>query len=106
MNKDNRQPGKFDSFFNEVESLKKYLPPINSAGYPFIIIFFLVSLLLSTLSEFLGWLGFLITIWCVYFFRDPERVIPDDQKIIVSPADGKILSIDTAKSPENLVDEK
>ncbi len=106
MNKDNRQPGKLDSFFNEVESLKKYLPPINSAGYPFIIIFFLVSLLLSTLSEFLGWLGFLITIWCVYFFRDPERVIPDDQKIIVSPADGKILSIDTAKSPENLVDKK
>ena len=106
MNKDNRQPGKIDSFFSEIESLKKYIPPINSSGYPFIIIFFLVSLLLSMLSDFLGWLGFILTLWCVYFFRDPERIIPDDQKILVSPADGKILSIKVAKSPENLSDEK
>ena len=106
MNKDNRQPGKIDSFFSEIESLKKYIPPINSSGYPFIIIFFLVSLLLSMLSDFLGWLGFILTLWCVYFFRDPERIIPDDQKILVSPADGKILSIKVAKSPENLSDDK
>jgi len=106
MNENNRQPGKIDSFFNEIESLKKYIPAINPAGYPFIIIFFLVSLVLSTLLDFLGWLGFLLTLWCVYFFRDPERITPDNPKTLVSPADGKILSIVTAKSPENLVDKK
>ncbi|MBS91883.1 MAG: phosphatidylserine decarboxylase family protein [Rickettsiales bacterium] len=106
MNKDNHQPGKIDSFFDEIESLKKYIPPINSAGYPFIIIFIVLSLILSMLSDFLGWLGFVLTLWCVYFFRDPKRVTPDDEKIIVSPADGKILSINKVMSPENLVDKK
>ena len=107
MNKDNRQPGKLDSFFNEVESLKKHLPPINSAGYPFIIIFFLVSLLLSTFSEFLGWLGFLITIWCVYFFRNPVRFTPilsgtNKNNLIISPADGTVIEISKISPTEDI----
>ncbi len=90
--------------FNEIDSLKNFFPPINSAGYPFIIIFIIVSFLLSIFSDFLGWIGVILTIWCVYFFRDPERVIPKQKNILISPADGKILTVDICKSPKNFSD--
>ena len=67
-------------FFNEVEGLKNTFPPINSAGYPFIIVFIIFAFLLSLFSDFLGWVGVILTIWCVYFFRDPDRVIPKKKK--------------------------
>ena len=70
------------NFLSTIENLKKYLPPINSAGYPFILIFIFISLLLSLFSDFLGWVGFILSIWCVYFFRDPERVAPKKKKYI------------------------
>ena len=93
-------------FIKELDFLRDYIPPINSAGYPFIILFFCVSLFISIFSDFLGWVGFILTIWCAYFFRDPERITPDKKNLIISPADGKILSIDEVESPENLVDKK
>ena len=96
----------FKNIFNQLEDLKNFLPPINAAGYPFIILFALFALLLSLLSDFLGWIGFILTLWCVYFFRDPERVIPEKKNILVSPADGKILFAGPSKSPENLSDSK
>ena len=67
----------FKSIVNQLEDLKKFLPPINAAGYPFIILFVLFAFFLSLISDFLGWIGFVLTLWCVYFFRDPERVIPE-----------------------------
>ena len=57
------------------------------------------------LSDFLGWLGLLLTIWCVYFFRDPERTIPNQKNILVSPADGRVLSVKNCNTPENFSDE-
>ncbi len=96
---------KLGKLYNELEHFKKFLPSINRAGYPFIIIFVLVWLLLSIFSDFLGWLGIVLTVWCIYFFRDPERVTPKKNDILTSPADGKILSIGKAKSPKNLSDE-
>ncbi len=96
----------FKSIVNQLEDLKNFLPPINTAGYPFIILFALFALILSLISDFLGWIGFILTLWCVYFFRDPERVIPDKPNIIVSPADGKILFAGPSKSPKNLSDNK
>ena len=59
---------------------------------------------MSVISDFLGWVGFILTIWCTYFFRDPERVKPDKKNILLSPADGKILFVGKSKSPDNLSD--
>ena len=91
---------------SETDQLKSYLPQINSAGYPFIALFFFVSLLLSLFSDFLGWIGFILSLWCVYFFRDPSRVTPDLKNIVVAPADGKIIKIDLSKNPEVLSEKK
>jgi len=94
------------NILNQLEDLRSFLPPINTAGYPFIILFALVALILSLLSDFLGWIGFILTLWCVYFFRDPERVLPEKKNILISPADGKVLFAGPSKSPENLSDHK
>ena len=101
-----RKQSSFESIINQLEKLKDYLPPINSAGYPFIILFALVAFILSLISDFLGWVGFILTLWCVYFFRDPERVIPKKTNVLISPADGKIVFSGLSKSPENLSDNK
>jgi len=101
-----KKQSSFESIINQLEDLKNFLPPINSAGYPFIILFALVAFILSLISDFLGWIGFILTLWCVYFFRDPERVIPEKTNILVSPADGKIVFSGLSKSPENLSDNK
>ena len=96
----------FESIINQLEDLKNFLPPINSAGYPFIILFALVAFILSLISDFLGWIGFVLTLWCVYFFRDPERVTPEKTNVLISPADGKIVFSGLSKSPDNLSDNK
>ncbi len=64
---------------------------INSEGYPFILLFILLSGGLFFLAAPLGWLGVLLTIWCVYFFRDPPRRLPAIEGAVVAPADGKVL---------------
>lgn len=64
---------------------------INSEGYPFILLFMLISGGLFFLAPPLGWLGVLLTIWCVYFFRDPPRRLPAIEGAVVAPADGKVL---------------
>ena len=104
MNK--KKQTSFESIINQLEDLKNFLPPINSAGYPFIILFALVAFILSLISDFLGWIGFVLTLWCVYFFRDPERVTPEKTNVLISPADGKIVFSGLSKSPDNLSDNK
>ena len=101
-----KKQSSFESIINQLEDLKNFLPPINSAGYPFIILFALVAFILSLISDFLGWIGFILTLWCVYFFRDPERVIPEKTNVLISPADGKIVFSGLSKSPDNLSDNK
>ena len=101
-----KKQSSFESLINQLENLKDFLPPINSAGYPFIILFALVAFILSLISDFLGWIGFILTLWCVYFFRDPERVTPKKTNVLISPADGKIVFSGLSKSPENLSDSK
>ena len=75
---------------------------INKAGWPFIGIFGVVSLILFSFSHFLGCIGFILTAWCVYFFRDPDRVVPTKEGLILSPADGMIQAIETAHAPKEL----
>lgn len=77
---------------NIVDTIKSVLVPINREGYPFILIFAVVSLILSAFSDLLGSIGCILTVWCIYFFRDPERMVPEGDKLIISPADGKLLA--------------
>lgn len=76
-----------------IDSVRKSLVPIHPEGYVFIGIFGATSFFLNWLSPTLGWLGFIATGWCVYFFRDPPRVTPLREGAVVSPADGVISAI-------------
>ena len=83
-------------------SVRSQLAPIHREGLPFIGIFALASLFLFWLWSPLGWLGTLATLWCVYFFRDPARVTPIREGIVVSPADGRVSRITNAVPPKDL----
>jgi len=75
---------------------------IHREGYPFIALFAAVNLLAFLLSPWLAWLLLPVTIWCVAFFRDPERKIPEEPGLIICPADGKLLPIVDAVPPAEL----
>ena len=82
--------------------LKSIFVPINRAGWPFIAIFFSLTVIATYFSESFGWFGVIITTWCVYFFRDPTRFTPTRDGLIISPADGVIQMIEEATPPEEL----
>jgi phosphatidylserine decarboxylase len=83
-------------------SIRAQIPPIHPEGYPFIGGFALASLLLFFLWTPLGWIGTLLTLWCALFFRDPVRVTPVREGIVVAPADGRISMIAQATPPAEL----
>jgi phosphatidylserine decarboxylase len=85
-----------------VNSIRQQFVPITPEGYPFIGAFALVALLLFWIWPPLGWLGTALTLWCVYFFRDPPRVTPVRDGLVVAPADGRISQITTATPPREL----
>jgi len=82
--------------------LKTVLVPINPAGWPFIGLFVAACIGLFMVSEPLGWIGVILTLWCAYFFRDPDRVTPTRGGLVVSPADGVVQLIDRAAPPLEL----
>ncbi len=82
--------------------LKDVLVPINRAGYPFIAIFAIIMFLLYLWWEPLGFIGLVLTAWCVYFFRDPDRVTPTAENLVISPADGVVQSVVKAPPPPEL----
>jgi len=75
---------------------------IHREGYPFIAIFVAINLLAFLLASWLGWLLLPVTLWCVAFFRDPERKTPEEPGLIICPADGKLLPIVNAAPPAEL----
>ena len=85
-----------------VNSIRSQLAPIHPEGYPFIGAFALASLILFWLWTPLGWLGTLLTLWCAYFFRDPPRVTPLSDRLVVSPADGRVSLVANAVPPPEL----
>ena len=81
-----------------IDSIKSSIfVPIHPAGVPFIIISSIITVLIGWLWSPLFFLGLVITVWCVYFFRNPKRITPatDENNLIVAPADGKIIEIST-----------
>lgn len=84
------------------DSIRSQIVPVTPEGYPFIGAFALVSLILFWLWSPLGWLGTAATIWCAYFFRDPPRVTPVRDGLVVAPADGRISQVTSAAPPPEL----
>ena len=77
-------------------------PKIHKEGYKFLAISILATFVLLFFSKFLGILFIVITIWVYYFFRDPERYSINDDKYLISPADGLITDISEKSGPEEL----
>jgi len=80
----------------------KIFPPIHTEGYKFLVISVIVTLVLLAFSSFLGTIGILLTIWVYYFFRDPERVIIEDDNYLVSPADGEVIKVEEVDGPKEV----
>ncbi len=74
--------------------------PIHKDGIKFVLIFAAVSILLYNFSHTLGGLGFILTAWCIYFFRIPKRVTPIRDGLIISPADGIVSLITDVVPPK------
>ena len=87
---------------NIIDSIKSVFVPIHREGYQFIAIFAVVTSLLMWAWAPLGLVGFVLTVWCVYFFRDPDRTTPVREGLVISPADGLVVSIWPAPPPPEL----
>jgi phosphatidylserine decarboxylase len=84
------------------ESIRRQIPPIHPEGYPFIGGFVVLSLVLFWIWSPLGWIATVLTIWCALFFRDPARVTPVREGLVVAPADGRISMLTQALPPAEL----
>ena len=80
----------------------KIFPKIHAEGYKFLVISGIITIVFYSFSNFLGLIGLVLTIWVYYFFRDPDRVIIDDNNYLVSPADGEIIKVEEVDGPKEL----
>lgn len=84
-------------------NLYRFLTPqVHKEGFFFIILFLVVTVIVGSFSKFLGVICLIMSLWCIYFFRDPERVVPVDDNLIISPADGVVQLIESVAPPKNL----
>ena len=80
----------------------KIFPKIHAEGYKFLVISGIITIVFYSFSNFLGLIGLVLTIWVYYFFRDPDRVIIEDNNYLVSPADGEIIKVEEVDGPKEL----
>ena len=88
-----------------LDSIKKsVLVPIHPSGLPFIVIFCLITLIIGWIWSPLFFIGLILTLWCIYFFRNPERITPKnvDNSLVIAPADGKIIEIEEITPNEEI----
>lgn len=84
------------------DTLKSVLVPINREGLAFIALFAIATIVLGLFWAPFFVPGVVLTAWCAYFFRDPPRVTPVREGLVISPADGVVQKIVEAKPPEEL----
>jgi phosphatidylserine decarboxylase len=82
--------------------MSTFVKPMHPEGRKFVAIFGAITVALFLLWEPLGWIGVGLTVWVYYFFRDPERVVPDEAGVMVSPADGIVSLLEPAVPPIEL----
>ena len=82
--------------------LEKIFPKIHAEGYKFLAIAIFVTIFLYFLSNFLGLIGLVLSVWVYYFFRDPERISINDDNYLTSPADGEVLMVHEVDGPKEL----
>ena len=80
----------------------KIFPPIHTEGYKFLLISVFITIIFLIINDFLGTIGLIITIWVYYFFRDPERIIIEDDNYLVSPADGEVIKVEEVDGPKEV----
>jgi phosphatidylserine decarboxylase len=85
-----------------VNSIRNSIPPVNREGYPFIAAFAVLTLVLGWIWDPLFYLGVALTIWCALFFRDPKRVTPVSDELVISPADGQVSHVGKIRPPREL----
>ena len=85
-----------------LDTITSIIAPIHREGYRFLAIFAVVTLVLFWIASPLGWLGVVATAWCAYFFRDPDRVTPLRDGLVISPADGRICAIEEVVPPAEI----
>jgi phosphatidylserine decarboxylase len=85
-----------------VDTIKHTFVPIHREGHKFIVAFFAGAIILGLLWTPLFWIGLILTAWCAYFFRDPERQVPQDEDWAISPADGEVSLITMSPPPPEL----
>ncbi len=76
--------------------------PIHRDGYKFVAIAVVAAFLCFSVWDTLGWIAALIAAWVAYFFRDPDRVTPMREGLVISPADGRVSAIETVRPPVEL----
>ena len=88
--------------------INKIFPKIHTEGYKFLVISGIISIIFLSINSFLGIIAIIINVWVYYFFRDPDRVIINDENYLVSPADGEVIKVEEIDGPKelNLQDKK
>ena len=82
--------------------INKIFPKIHTEGYKFLVISAIISIILLSLNSFLGTIAIIINVWVYYFFRDPDRVIINNENYLVSPADGEVIKVEETDGPKEL----
>ncbi len=85
-----------------IDSVKSALAPPHRAGFPFIAAGFVILLLGLLVASWVAWIGLTFTLFCFFFFRDPDRVPPTRSDVLLAPADGRVVLIDRAIPPQEL----
>lgn len=93
-----------DTLTDVAKSVINYFrTPIHKEGYPFIVVFFAMALVLGLVSDFLAKVFILLGLFCLFFFRNPKRYTPEGEGLVVSPADGTVCKIEEGVSaPDEL----
>ena len=85
-----------------IDTVRRTIVPIHREGWRFIALFVVAAFVVGLLSDTLFWIGMLPAAWCAYFFRDPARVTPLGEGLVVSPADGRVSAIVEVRPPAEL----